>query len=149
MDHPAGCLHCEVNKLIERRLQAGEKVDVTDMTAKIAESLFAAEPEGSRQIAGAYDRASGRDHLAKKRGVRRRYDTLNLSGNCPLHETRLQFDSLHFSMAMTGLGPCDPPVSRQGTWLPEFPTEFPRGRAYELVALNAPQLAHRIVRPKT
>jgi hypothetical protein len=50
MEHPAGCLHCEVNKLIEKRIQESEKVDVTDMTAKLAESLaeiilFAAEPE--------------------------------------------------------------------------------------------------------
>jgi hypothetical protein len=39
MEHPAGCLHYEVNELIEKRIKDSEKVDVTDMTAKLAESL--------------------------------------------------------------------------------------------------------------
>jgi hypothetical protein len=38
----AECLHCAINKLVEQRCepaQRGQKIDVTDIAAKIAESL--------------------------------------------------------------------------------------------------------------
>jgi len=33
------CLHCAINELIGERLEGGTVVDVTDLTAKITESL--------------------------------------------------------------------------------------------------------------
>lgn len=38
----AACLHCAINKLVEQRCEpagSGQKIDVTDIAAKIAESL--------------------------------------------------------------------------------------------------------------
>jgi hypothetical protein len=55
MDHAKNCLHCQVNKLIESHLESERKIDVTDMAAKLAESLaemilFAAEPEDQGKL---------------------------------------------------------------------------------------------------
>jgi hypothetical protein len=38
----AECLHCAINKLVERRLESaekGQKIDVTDIASNMAESL--------------------------------------------------------------------------------------------------------------
>jgi hypothetical protein len=47
--HPSGCLHCEINALLQKRIES-DVVDVTDLAAKMAESLaelvlVAADPE--------------------------------------------------------------------------------------------------------
>jgi hypothetical protein len=50
MAHPSGCLHCEINALLQKRIERSDVVDVTDLAAKMAESLaelvlVAADPE--------------------------------------------------------------------------------------------------------
>ena len=44
------CLHCEINELVEKYLQANETVDATDIAVRMAESLadfivFSTPPE--------------------------------------------------------------------------------------------------------
>jgi hypothetical protein len=34
-----GCLHCEINDLVQEHVEGQEKVDLTDLAARMAESL--------------------------------------------------------------------------------------------------------------
>ena len=50
------CLHCEINDLVQEHVEGQEKVDLTDLAARMAESLvdlvlLAAEEERAQMLA--------------------------------------------------------------------------------------------------
>jgi hypothetical protein len=56
MNHDENCLHCQINKSVERHIEDSNRVDVADIATKMVESLadliLVAAPRKSKQACG-------------------------------------------------------------------------------------------------